>query len=98
MAAPDGQRRSPLGVAQPTPSQSSGPSTLQPALPVKPPGEPEGLPRTVKQLESRLHFVEEAYMAMRQFAQELQNIQQSQDHTISWMRDRIEQLTDGHSR
>lgn len=34
-------------------------------------------------------------MAMRQFAQELQNIQQSQDHTISWMRDRIEQLTDG---
>ncbi|KFH68582.1 hypothetical protein MVEG_05392 [Podila verticillata NRRL 6337] len=98
MAGPDSQRRSsPPGVSQPPgPSQASGSSTLQPALPVKPPTESsEGLPRTVKQLESRLHFVEEAYMAMRQFAQELQNIQQSQDHTISWMRDRIEQLNDG---
>ncbi|KAF9404958.1 hypothetical protein BGZ94_003836, partial [Podila epigama] len=52
------------------------------------------LPQVVRQLESRLHFVEEAYMAMRQFAEELQHIQQSQDNAIGWMRDRIDQLTE----
>ncbi|KAG0248903.1 hypothetical protein BG011_009798 [Mortierella polycephala] len=52
------------------------------------------VPQTVKQLESRLHFVEDAYMSLRQFAQELQNIQMSQDQTIAWMRDRIDQLSD----
>jgi hypothetical protein len=52
------------------------------------------VPRTVKQLESRLFYVEDAYMSLRQFAQELQNVQISQEHTIAWMRDRIEQLSE----
>ncbi|KAF9113485.1 hypothetical protein BGX27_001497 [Mortierella sp. AM989] len=52
------------------------------------------VPRTVKNLEGRLQFVEEAYMSLRQYVQDLQNFQASQDHTIAWMRDRMEQLTE----
>ncbi|KAG0055638.1 hypothetical protein BGZ83_007938 [Gryganskiella cystojenkinii] len=53
------------------------------------------VPRTmIKDLESRLHFVEDAYMSLRQFAQELQQIQHHQEQTIAWMRDRIQQMTD----
>ncbi|KAF9432376.1 hypothetical protein BGZ76_010892 [Entomortierella beljakovae] len=55
------------------------------------------VPRTVKSLEKRLKFVEDAYMTLRSYVQELQNIQSSQDQTISWMRDRMEQLTDPNS-
>ncbi|KAI1295087.1 hypothetical protein EDD11_007980 [Mortierella claussenii] len=33
-------------------------------------------------------------MSLRQFAQELQSIQTSQDQTIAWMRDRIDQMAE----
>ncbi|KAG0302783.1 hypothetical protein BGZ98_007219, partial [Dissophora globulifera] len=53
------------------------------------------IPRAaVKHLEDRLAFVEDSYMSLRRFAQELQNIQASQDQTIAWMRDRIDYLTE----
>ncbi|KAF9934182.1 hypothetical protein FBU30_003206 [Linnemannia zychae] len=52
------------------------------------------VPRTIKQLESRLFYVEDAYMSLRQFAQDLQNVQISQEQTIAWMRERIEQLSE----
>ncbi|KAF8945341.1 hypothetical protein BGZ47_002837 [Haplosporangium gracile] len=62
--------------------------------PTLPPNPQDLVPRTVKQLESRLFYVEDAYLSLRQFAQELQNVQISQEHTIAWMRDRIEQLSE----
>ncbi|KAF9992855.1 hypothetical protein BGZ79_002559 [Entomortierella chlamydospora] len=93
----------------PQPS-SATPSQYQPpvdanlpaeSLPTTPGMNPNGnpsphdlVPRTVKVLEGRLQFVEESYMSLRQYVQELQNIQASQDHTIAWMRDRIDQLTE----
>ncbi|KAG0372427.1 hypothetical protein BGX24_000271 [Mortierella sp. AD032] len=59
----------------------------------------------IKELEHRLHSVEEAYTALRQHTQKLQQIQVSQDRTIGWMRERLEQMTDvaaaasaGHGR
>ncbi|KAF9924856.1 hypothetical protein FBU30_005259 [Linnemannia zychae] len=48
----------------------------------------------IKELEHRLHSVEEAYMSLRQHTQKLQHMQVSQDRTIGWMRERIEQMTD----
>ncbi|KAG0310361.1 hypothetical protein BGZ99_000433 [Dissophora globulifera] len=64
---------------------------------------PSGSPRSppqhgsqviVKDLETRIHFVEDAYMSLRQYTQKLEQMQTSQDRTIQWMRDRIEQLSD----
>ncbi|KAF9905390.1 hypothetical protein EC991_001685 [Linnemannia zychae] len=59
----------------------------------------------IKKLEHRLHSVEEAYMSLKQHTQKLQQIQVSQDRTIGWMRERLEQMTDvaaasaaGHGR
>ncbi|KAF8953303.1 hypothetical protein BGZ46_003239, partial [Entomortierella lignicola] len=79
------------------PVDSSLPSESLPTTPgVNPNANPNPhdlIPR-VKTLESRLQFVEEAYMSLRQYVQELHNIQGSQDHTIAWMRDRIDQLTE----
>ncbi|KAF9130681.1 hypothetical protein BGW39_002783 [Mortierella sp. 14UC] len=76
---------------------SSGGDSLPGAHGIDPnlhPNPQDLVPRTVKQLESRLFYVEDAYMSLRQFAQELQNVQISQEHTIAWMRDRIEQLSE----
>ncbi|KAG0333353.1 hypothetical protein BG004_000883 [Podila humilis] len=59
---------------------------------------PQTSPRsmhTVKLLESRLAFVEDSFASMKQFTQRLESIQASQDRTITWMRERLEQLTDG---
>ncbi|KAG0246864.1 hypothetical protein BGX31_006928 [Mortierella sp. GBA43] len=67
------------------------------SVPTTPGMDPNAQPhdaRSVAQLEGRLQFVEDAYMSLRQFVQELQNIQSSQDKAMSWMRDRIDQLTD----
>ncbi|KAF9363792.1 hypothetical protein BGX34_003297 [Mortierella sp. NVP85] len=66
------------------------------SVPTTPSHDPNAIPhdRTVKQLESRLQFVEDAYMSLRGFVQELQNIQHTQDQTMIWMRERIEQLTE----
>ncbi|KAF8924333.1 hypothetical protein BGZ58_001903 [Dissophora ornata] len=55
------------------------------------------VPRTLKHLENRLHFVEDAYMSLRQFAKELQGAQAAQDQTIAWMRDRIDQLSEANT-
>lgn len=48
----------------------------------------------IKELEHRLQSVEEAYMSLRQYTQKLQQIQASQDRTIGWMRERIDQMSD----
>jgi hypothetical protein len=55
----------------------------------------------IKELEHRLQSVEEAYMSLRQYTHKLQQIQVSQDRTIGWMRERIDQMSDvaaAHSR
>lgn len=63
--------------------------------PISSPNVQDLVPRTaLKAMEGRLHFVEEAYMSLRQFAQELQQIQHHQDQTIAWMRDRIQQMAE----
>lgn len=48
----------------------------------------------IKELEHRLQSVEEAYMSLRQYTQKLQQNQVSQDRTIGWMRERIDQMSD----
>ncbi|KAF8936304.1 hypothetical protein BGZ47_009567 [Haplosporangium gracile] len=48
----------------------------------------------IKELEHRLQSVEEAYMSLKQYTQKLQQIQVSQDRTIGWMRERIDQMSD----
>ncbi|KAI7817834.1 hypothetical protein BC939DRAFT_312496 [Gamsiella multidivaricata] len=58
------------------------------------PGPHDLIPRTTKQLESRLQFVEDAYMSLRQAVLDLEGIQATQEQTIAWMRDRIDQLTE----
>ncbi|KAF9580102.1 hypothetical protein BGW38_003384, partial [Lunasporangiospora selenospora] len=53
---------------------------------------------TAQELENRLHSVEEAYQTLRQYTQKLQQAQAVQDHTIAWMRDRIEQIEGSYPR
>ncbi|KAF9964084.1 hypothetical protein BGZ70_006963 [Mortierella alpina] len=48
----------------------------------------------IKDLEHRLHFVEDAYMSLRTYTQKLQQLQASQDRTIGWMRERIDYMTE----
>ncbi|KAF9141674.1 hypothetical protein BGX30_004325 [Mortierella sp. GBA39] len=48
----------------------------------------------IKELEHRLQSVEEAYMSLRQYTHKLQQNQASQDRTIGWMRERIDQMSD----
>lgn len=48
----------------------------------------------IKDLEHRLHFVEDAYMSLRAYTQKLQQLQASQDRTIGWMRERIDYMTE----
>ncbi|KAG0089256.1 hypothetical protein BGZ92_005042 [Podila epicladia] len=76
------------------------PSPSSHSQPLPPQGRPvihESSPdqQIIKGLESRLAFVEDAFASMKQFTQRLENIQASQDRTLSWMRDRLEQLTEG---
>ncbi|KAF8941506.1 hypothetical protein BGZ58_007873 [Dissophora ornata] len=71
-----------------------------------PPGSPRS-PRhadqfqqiAVKELEGRIHLVEDAYMSLRQYTEKLEQLQTSQDRIIQWMRERIEQMTEvAHAR
>lgn len=83
--------------AIPSPScASSFPSTGHPQQqpPTSPPHADRSSPLSAKELETRLHFVEDAYMTLRQYAQKLEQAQASQDRTIQWMRERIDQMTD----
>ncbi|KAI8361492.1 hypothetical protein B0O80DRAFT_160747 [Mortierella sp. GBAus27b] len=93
--------------AIPSPSSASssfpptGHSQQQPQQPGRAIGSPKSpqhadrfSPLNAKELESRLHFVEDAYMALRQYAQKLEQVQASQDRSLQWMREKIDQLTD----
>ncbi|KAG0069779.1 hypothetical protein BGZ89_002162 [Linnemannia elongata] len=68
----------------------SGPPASGSSLSTKP-GDPYVV---IKELEHRLQSVEEAYMSLRQYTQKLQQNQVSQDRTIGWMRERIDQMSD----
>ncbi|KAI7818862.1 hypothetical protein BC939DRAFT_276673 [Gamsiella multidivaricata] len=57
------------------------------------PGSPTS-PRTTEELENRLHYVEDVCMSLKQHTQKLEQLQASQERTIQWMRERIEQMTD----
>ncbi|ORZ14392.1 hypothetical protein BCR41DRAFT_86492 [Lobosporangium transversale] len=90
LSQPGQQQRPPSGLGAVEEAQLAAPN-MDPA---SNPSSHDLIPHGIKQMESRLHFVEDAYMSLRHFAQELQNIQVSQEQTIAWMRDRIEQLTE----
>ncbi|KAG0290891.1 hypothetical protein BGZ96_005649 [Linnemannia gamsii] len=73
----------------------SGPPPLAVASGSSPSSSKAGDPYVViKELEHRLQSVEEAYMSLKQYTQKLQQIQASQDRTIGWMRERIDQMSD----
>ncbi|KAF9435515.1 hypothetical protein BGZ76_006143 [Entomortierella beljakovae] len=48
----------------------------------------------VRVLENRIREMENAYAALQQHTQKLEQIQSSQDRTILWMRDRLDYMTD----
>ncbi|KAF9985441.1 hypothetical protein BGZ65_010828 [Modicella reniformis] len=86
--------------AIPSPSSgSSFPSAAQQPPPPPPPPHQQQTPfaqTIVRDLENRLHFVEDAYMALRQYAQKLEQVQATQDHTLQWMRDRLDQISEAN--
>ncbi|KAF9379140.1 hypothetical protein CPB97_009141, partial [Podila verticillata] len=86
---------SPLSASnRPVPSPSSHSQPLPPQG--RPVAHVESSPeqQIIKGLESRLAFVEDAFASMKQFTQRLENMQASQNRTLAWMRDRLEQLTE----
>ncbi|KAF9346473.1 hypothetical protein BGX26_002010 [Mortierella sp. AD094] len=91
----------PTPVAPPTPH--AAPQVMSPPgrgyfsqgnLPLSSPTSPHQGDRVVRELEARLHAMEDAYMALQQHTHKLQQSQASQDRTIQWMRERIDFMTD----
>ncbi|KAK3828797.1 MAG: hypothetical protein J3Q66DRAFT_323620 [Benniella sp.] len=81
--------------ASPFPSAGHHQQPLsQPPPPTSPQHTDRFSPATAKELENRLHYMEDAYTALRQYAQRLEQAQAVQDRTIQWMRERIDQMTD----
>ncbi|KAF9990622.1 hypothetical protein BGZ75_000820 [Mortierella antarctica] len=101
----DAQRRDRLhSMGGPVPKDSPQPTPSLPSAPLGSPTSPTdsvaidpshlGSSSIIKDLEHRLHFVEDAYMSLRAYTQKLQQLQVSQDRTIDWMRERIDYMTE----
>ncbi|CAO3571342.1 unnamed protein product [Mortierella alpina] len=100
----DAQQRDRLhSMGGPVPKYSPQPTPTLPSAPLGSPTSPTDSmvidpslsgSSLIKDLEHRLHFVEDAYMSLRAYTQKLQQLQASQDRTIGWMRERIDYMTE----